>query len=265
VNSRPTAILALAGVTVFAASGCGVVAFHFADYRHTATPADTHVAGPVTDLQVNADDGHVHVTTGGTGVTIHRVVHYQSGTPHPSQQLTGGVLTFKNGCSRCRVDYDLIVPASVRVRARTDSGRIEVAGVTSADVGADSGSVHVSGIAGGLTARTDSGSITADGVGGALAVRTDSGSIRATGLHSVTADASSDSGSIRMEFATVPQNVRATGDSGSIHIAAPDAPYDIDAKTDSGGRHFDQMHTDSTAPSKIYLRTDSGSVTVVPT
>jgi hypothetical protein len=264
VNSRPTAILALAGVTAFAASGCGVVAFHFVDYRYTTTPADVHIAEPVTDLRLTADDGHVHVTTGGTGVTIHRVVHYQSGTPHPGQQLTGGTLTFTNGCSRCRVDYDVTVPASVRVRARTDSGRIEIAGVASADVGSDSGSVRVSGIAGALTARSDSGSITATGVGGAVDLRTDSGAIRATGVRATTTDASSDSGSIHVDYTAVPKSVRATTDSGSIRLTMPDAPYDIDAKTDSGGRHTDQMHNDTAAPSKIFLRSDSGSVTVTP-
>jgi hypothetical protein len=264
VNSRRTAILALTAVAVFATSGCGVVAFHFVDYRHTTTPADTHIAGPVTELQVSADDGHVHVTTGGTGVTIHRVVHYQSGTPHPGQQLTGGILTFTNGCSRCRIDYDLTVPASVRVRARTDSGRIEVTGVANADLGSDSGSVHANGITGGVTAHSDSGSITLDGVGGGLTVRTDSAAIRATGVRSATTDASSDSGSIHMAYAAVPHDVRATTDSGSIRLTMPDAPYDMQVKTDSGSKNTDQMHNDTASPSKIYLRSDSGSVTVIP-
>ena len=97
---------------------------------------DAHVAGPVTDLRVNAGDGHVVVTTGGDGgVTIHRVVRYQHGTPHPGQRLSDGTLTFSAGCSRCRVDYDLVVPASVRVWARTDSGQINLTGVSAADAG----------------------------------------------------------------------------------------------------------------------------------
>jgi Putative adhesin len=243
VKSRSVAIIALTAVT---ASGCGV-GVHFADYRHTVTLADAHIAGPVKSLQVNADAGHVVVTTGsGDGVTVHRVVHYRHGTPHPGQQLTDGTLTFSEGCSRCRVDYDLTVPASVSVRARTGSGRIEV-----------------SGVAGDVSAGSDSGSITIEGAGGRLTAGTDSGSIRATGVRSTVATASSDSGSIRLEFAVAPRNVRATNDSGSVRLAVPGGPYNVDVHTDSGGRHI-AVPTAPTSPAKLYLRSDSGSVTVAP-
>src|ERR671924_1866772 len=91
---RYPAALAL---TALAVSGCGV-GVHFADYRYRTTPPDAHVTGPVSLIVVHAGSGHVNVTTGGNGVTIHRVVRYQSGHPHPSQQLGGGTLTFTDGC-----------------------------------------------------------------------------------------------------------------------------------------------------------------------
>jgi hypothetical protein len=259
VNSRRTAIVALTALT---ASGCGV-GVHFADYRHTVTPADTHVAGPVSDLQLNAGDGHVTITTGGDGVSIHRVVHYQSGTPHPGQQLTNGALTFSKGCSRCRIDYDLTVPSSVRVKADTDSGRIDIAGVASAEVGSDSGSVTVRQVAGGVTAHSDSGSITLDDIGGTLETHTDSGSVRATGLRSPVVTTSSDSGSIRLDFVAAPRDVHGSNDSGSLRLALPGGPYNVDVKTDSGGKQID-VPTASAASSTLSLHTDSGSVSVVP-
>jgi Putative adhesin len=260
VNSRSVAIVAITALT---ASGCGV-GVHFADYRNVVTPADDRVTGTVTALQVEADDGHVVVRTGtGDGVTIHRVVHYQSGTPHPGQQLTDGTLTFVKGCTRCRVDYDLTVPASVSVRARTDSGRINVVGVKAADLGSDSGSVTARHIATDVTAHSDSGSLTVQDAGGVLEAGTDSGSIRATELRSATTKTSSDSGGVRLEFTAVPTTVRASTDSGSVRVALPDGTYDVDARTDSGGKHI-TVPTASTAPSKIYLNTDSGGVNVVP-
>jgi len=263
VNSRRTAIIAL---TALAASGCGV-SVHFADYRHTVTLADTTVPGTVTDLVVGAGDGHVTISPGGDGVHIHRVLHYQRGTPHPGQQLTNGTLTFTKDCSRCRVDYDLTVPASVRVRVRTDSGRIDIGGVASVDAASDSGSVTVRGIAGTVSARSDSGSITLADVGSALETSTDSGSIRATGLRSSTTSASSDSGSVRLEFSVVPVDVRVHNDSGSVRIAVPhrpyDAPYNVVVKTDSGGSHVD-VPNDKHSPAKISVTNDSGSVTVIP-
>jgi hypothetical protein len=260
VKSRSVAIIALTAIT---ASGCGV-GVHFADYRHTATLADAHIAGPVANLQVNAVDGHVVVTRGsGEGVTVHRVVHYQSGAPHPGQQLTGGTLTFHNGCSRCRVDYDLTVPASVRVRARTDSGRINVAGVASADAGSGSGSVTVRHVPGDVSARSDSGELTLQDVGGTLSAGTDSGSVGATELRSLTATVTSDSGGVRLEFTHAPSSVRATTDSGSVRLALPGGPYDVHVRTDSGGRHVN-VPTASTASAKLYLHTDSGGVHVDP-
>lgn len=260
MKSRSVAIIALTAIT---ASGCGV-GVHFADYRHTTTLADAHIAGPVTNLQVNAVDGHVVVKRGsGEGVTVHRVVRYQSGTPHPGQQLTGGTLTFDNGCSRCRVDYDLTVPASVRVRARTDTGRINVAGVASADAGSDSGSVTVRHVTGDVSARSDSGALTLQDVGGTLSASTDSGSIRATELRSPTSTVTTDSGGVRLGFTQAPSNVRATTDSGSIRLALPGGPYDVHVRTDSGGQHVN-VPTASTSSAKLYLHTDSGGVHVDP-
>lgn len=260
MKTRSVAIIALTAVT---ASGCGI-GVHFADYRHTRTLADARVSGTVTDLQVNAGDGHVVVSPGGDGVTVHRVVHYQSGTPHPSQRLTDGTLTFSSGCSRCRVDYDLTVPASVRVRVRTDSGRIDVSDVAGADVGSDSGSVTVRRVASGVSARSDSGGIRiTDVAGGALRADTDSGSIRASGLATPTVAASSDSGGIHLGFTSAPTDVHASADSGSLHLTVPNGPYDVTVHTDSGGRHV-AVPTDPNAPAKIDLRTDSGGVYVQP-
>lgn len=268
MKSRSVAIAALTAVTAstaLAVSGCGI-GVHFADYRHIAAVADAHVAGPVTDVQLNADDGHVVVTAGGgDGVTIHRVVRYQSGTPHPTQQLSDGTLTFSAGCSRCRVDYDLVVPASARLRVRTDGGRINVAGVAGADVASDSGSVTVRHVAGDVSARSDSGSLTAVDVAGSFKAATDSGSVHGTALRSSTVMASSDSGTIHLDFTAAPTNVQASDDSGSLYLTVPGGPYDVNVRTDSGGRHIsDKVPRSTTAAAKIDLRTDSGSVHVDP-
>lgn len=261
MKSSRTAILAL---TALAASGCGV-GLHIADYRYTMTPADSGITGPVSDIEVNSDSGHVFITPGSrNGVTIHRVVRYQSGAPHPGQRLTNGTLTFSKGCSRCDVEYDLTVPASVRVRVRSDSGRVDVAGVASADARSDSGSVTVRHIAGDVSAHTDSGSVIVEDVGGAFSTGTDSGSIRAIALRSASVHSSSDSGAVHLEFTTAPGNVRATTDSGSLNITVPGGPYDIDAHTDSGGKDIAGVPTSSQATAKLYLRTDSGHLSVVP-
>jgi Putative adhesin len=262
VNSRRTGVVALSAVSVLTVAGCGV-GVHFADYRHSVTPPDTRISDPVNDIVVNSGDGHLRVTAGGTGVTIHRVIRYQHGTPHPGQHLTDGTLTFTNGCSRCRIDYDLTVPASVRVRASSDSGRVEVAGVKSVDANTDSGALTVRQVGGDVSARSDSGSVTVEDVGGTLGVSTDSGAIRTTGLRSASVRTSSDSGSTRLNFAVQPGNVRATTDSGSLRLTVPGGTYDVDARNDSGGKDI-RVDTSPRASAKIYLRSDSGHMSVLP-
>jgi Putative adhesin len=266
VKSRSVAVAALTAgtaLTASATSGCGI-GVHFADYRHVATVADAHVAGPMADVRLDAGDGRVTVTAGGAGsVTIRRVVYYQSGTPRPGQRLSGGTLTFNAGCSRCRVDYELVVPASVRLWLRTDSGLVKAAGVAAADVGTGSGSVTVRHVRGAVSARSDSGSLTVDDVAGAVTAATDSGSIHTTALRSSTVTASSDSGSIHLDFTVAPANVKANADSGSLHVTVPGGPYAIDVRTDSGGKYIN-VPVLSTASSRLDLRTDSGSVHVDP-
>ena len=258
-----TAAATTATLTALTVSGCGI-GLHFGQYRYTMTPADAHVTG-ATELVVRADSGHIRVTGGGTGVTIHRVIRYQSGTPHPGQRLDGGVLTLTDGCTRCSISYDITVPSSIRVRARADSGRVEVAGVAAVDAAAESGAVSARNVHGAATLRADSGSVTADDVGGTFTAAASSGAIRATGLRSARAQATADSGVIHLGFATAPSDVRAIADSGAITISVPGGPYAIDMATGSGRKEISpRIRTDPNAASRIYLRTDSGPVLVEP-
>ncbi len=264
MNSRRPVIVAVAALAALAVSGCGVNV-HFADYRHSVTPPDARVEGTINVVEVSANNGHVNITTGsGNGVTIHRVVRYQDDKPHPGQQLSGGTLTFTKGCSRCDVEYDLTVPATVRVTAHSDSGRVTVAGVASASANSDSGAVTVRHVKGDVSARSDSGSITVEDIGGNLTSATDSGAIHGTALRSANVQSSSDSGSLHLDFTSAPTNVRASSDSGSLTLTVPNGPYAIDANTDSGGKDLAGVQTSPSAPRKLSLHTDSGHIKVTP-
>lgn len=255
----------LVALTALVTSGCGL-GVHFADYRHTVTLPDAHLAGTVNSIQVSSDSGHVNVsvTTSGGGVSVHRVVHYESGHPHPGQRLDAGTLTFTSGCSRCSIDYDLVVPASVHVQAHTDNGRINVTGVAAAGTRSDSGHITIRHIAGDVAAHTDSGGIDIEDIGGTLEASTDSGPIHASALHATTAHASSDSGLVNLEFTVPPNDVQATTDSGPIRLIVPGGPYFIDARTDSGGKDLSRIATAPNSPHRLYLRSDSGHVAAVP-
>ncbi|MCO6010880.1 DUF4097 domain-containing protein [Actinoallomurus purpureus] len=251
--------LSLSLLAVLVLPGCGF-GVHFADYRRKLT-ADATVSGTVKVVDLSSDAGRVTITTGGSSVRIHRTVRYQDGTPHPGQRLDAGTLTFTKDCSRCSIDYDLTVPASVTVRARADSGDLTVSGVAAADAQSDSGSVTVRSVRGAVRAHSDSGSVVVEDVGGALDLAADSGSIRAVRLGSATVRASAESGGVRLEFATAPTDVHATTDSGSLHVRVPGGPYNVDADTDSGGKNISGVPHDTSAPRRLYLRTDSGDLT----
>lgn len=251
--------LVLPLLAVLGLSGCGF-GVHFGDYKNELT-SDTTVSGPVKVVDIHADDGRLTIRPGGPAVRIHRVVHYQDHTPHPGQRLDSGRLTFTRDCSRCSIDYELTVPASITVRARADSGRIDVTGVAAADASNDSGSVTVRSVKGAVQVHSDSGRVTVDGVGGPLVLTTDSGSIHATRLAAAAVRARSDSGRVELAFAAAPTDVNATTGSSSLHVMVPGGPYNVDADTDTGGKHVAGVPHDPRSPRRLYLRTDSGRLT----
>lgn len=264
MTSRRTASIAVAAIALgVVASGCDI---HFGvqEFRKKMA-ANTQVSARVTAVNVSTSSGTVKVHAGtGSGVTIQRTVHYNSGHPHPSQSVQGGTLTFDNGCSRCTIDYDLTVPASVSVTAHADSGDVTVDGVASADLKASSGTLRADNIEGSLSAHIDSGDIKLETVGGAVDLSTDSGSINGTGLNGTVANAKADSGGIRLDFTAIPTSVKAHASSGSLHLMVPDHSYLITGSSSSGSRKI-HVTQDPHSTNLLDLTTDSGDVTVDPT
>ncbi|MEV0987136.1 DUF4097 family beta strand repeat-containing protein [Streptomyces sp. NPDC049949] len=240
--SRTVVVLMAAGLLLY---GCS---FGEAEQRRTAA-ADVTVGEAVTSVEVkDARRGSIEVTPGaGPGVTVHRTVHYRGdAAPKPGQRVSGGVLTFTEGCSDpCFVDYRLEVPASATVTLASSSGRISVTGVAGADL------------------SSSSGDVTADRTTGPLKVRTSSGSITATALTAPTADLQASSGDTRLTFASPPASVTARSSSGDVILRVPPAPYEITTATGSGTRNT--LPSTPTAPSHLNIQTSSGDIHVQST
>ncbi|MEV0409831.1 DUF4097 family beta strand repeat-containing protein [Streptomyces sp. NPDC050448] len=238
-----TAVVALAAGLLL--SGCSLD-----DTEQKTAAADATVGEAVTAVEVKeATSGSIEVTPGtGPGVTVHRTVHYRGDTaPTPGQRVSGGVLTFTDGCSdTCYIDYRLEIPASATVKLESSSGRITVAGVAGAELSSSSGDVR------------------ADRIAGPLKVRTSSGSVTATGLTGPTAELRASSGDASLTFAKPPASVSAQTSSGDITLQVPQAPYRITTATASG-KQDTPLPTTPTAPSRLSIRTSSGDIHITPT
>ncbi|MEU8432979.1 DUF4097 family beta strand repeat-containing protein [Streptomyces sp. NPDC029216] len=207
--------------------------------------ADATVTEAVTAVELTGvRRGDVEVTPGsGPGVTVRRVVHYRGGgEPAPGQRVSGGVLTFSDGCDDdCWIDYRLEVPAAARVRIGSSSGDITVTGVARADLTSESGDVR------------------AERISGPVKVRTASGRITAAGLEGAEAEFRASSGDVEAGFAKAPASVSVTTSSGDVRVTAPQAPYALSLSTASGTREV-ALNDSPGASSRMTVRTSSGDI-----
>jgi len=125
-------------------------------------------------------------------------------------------------------------PRDSRLRARADSGGIDVRGIKGPlDCHTDSGGIHASEIDSEVRAAADSGGIHIRGVNGPVYARADSGGIEALEI-SGSVDAEADSGGVRLSQ-TAPAPIKARSDSGGADITlARTGGYDIQAHAGSG-------------------------------
>lgn len=262
MSYRVAALTAVAVAAGLAVTGCR---FEVTMGSRSITD-DANVPGPLTAVELAPGSGDISIHTGpGTGAAIHRTIHYRGKTrPQPTQQVTNGVLTFVKGCSDCSVDYDVTVPASVRVQVRNGSGDIRVADVATADIDSGSGDVVIRNVQGRVRAHTGSGSVHAASVGSQTDLATASGDITAVSVAGGTLLADTGSGSIVLKFGAPPSNVRAATKSGDLLIKLPEGRYRVDSSTRSGDQSVG-VPDDQGATAAVYARTGSGSIVIVPT
>ncbi|MFD6184447.1 DUF4097 domain-containing protein [Streptomyces goshikiensis] len=240
-NDRRHALIPAALVAGLLLTGCSDT-----DGDMKSTTADATVSEAVTSVEVtDARRGSISITPGeGPGVTVHRTVHYRdTAEPKPTQQVTGGVLTFTNGCDNCYIDYELKVPSAARVTLENSSGAVSVTGVAAAKV------------------KTTSGSVKAEKIAGPLDVETSSGTVTGTALAGPSAGVRTDSGSTRLEFTAAPSSVTTDTGSGSMTLKVPGGPYKVDVTTTSGKREV-RVPSDPAAKSTITAKASSGDVEI---
>ncbi len=251
------------------------------------------VSGPV-DLDVQTDSGGIHVTQGSSGsVRIHAILkadhgwfnsgdamaHIRELERNPPIEQDGnrvrvGYVRDRNLLRGVSMRFEIETPSETQLRARADSGGIEVEGIRGpVDTKTDSGGVEIRDIRSEVRAAADSGGIHVHNVKGPLYARADSGGVEGMDIAGAI-DAQTDSGSVRVSQ-TQAASIRAKADSGGVQVRlAPGAGYDVSAETDSGTISVPEM-TVSSSFSKhhiegkvrgggpmVTIRAESGSVTV---
>jgi Putative adhesin len=171
-----------------------------------------------------------------------------------------------------RLEVD--TPTQTGLRARTDSGGIEVHGIQGPiDCQTDSGGVRATDIGGDVRARTDSGGIHIRKANGEVRAHADSGGVEAMEVAG-RVEAETDSGGIRISQ-TQAASIHARADSGGADIAlAPTSGYEITARSRNGRVTADNMTATRNAARGaldgrlrgggplVDVRVDSGSVTI---
>ena len=165
-------------------------------------------------------------------------------------------------------------PPDSRLRARTDSGGIEVRGIKGPiDCETDSGGIHANDIDGEVRARADSGGIHIRGVNGPVFAHADSGGIDALDV-SGAVEAVVDSGGIRISQ-TRAAAIKAHSDSGGTDIAlAGSGGYDVEAHSGSGSITAADLAVSGTVSKRhvagklrgggplVDVRSDSGRISI---
>jgi DUF4097 and DUF4098 domain-containing protein YvlB len=206
------------------------------------------------DLDLTTDAGGIHVTSGPPGTVrirgilkagdnwftrgdVERRIRELEAHP-PIEQNGNSVRVAVRSRSLLRdisMRLEVEAPRDSRLRARTDSGGIDVRGIKGPlECHTDSGGIHASEIDGEVRATADSGGVHVRRVNGPVYARADSGGIEALEIAG-SVDAGVDSGGVRVSQ-TTPALIKARTDSGGADITLARAGgYDIRAHAGSGG------------------------------
>ena len=155
----------------------------------------------------------------------------------PIEQSGNSIRVAVHDQSRLRgisMRLEIEAPPESRLRARADSGGIDVRGIKGpADCQTDSGGIRITDIGGEVRASADSGGIHIRRANGPVYARADSGGIEALDVAGAV-DAQADSGGVRISQ-TAPAPIKSRTDSGGALITlARTGGYDIRAHAGSG-------------------------------
>jgi len=207
-------------------------------------------------LAVDTAIGDVHIVPGKDGqVTVARRLTYGLRRPFVEERIDGDVFRVSDhACTAdiafdCRVRWLLQVPRDVDVEVTSESGSINVSGMSSTvKLVSDSGSVRVLAPSGKLvTLRSRRGDVTAQNVSSEQVVAT------------------SVSGAVSLVFREPPSLVVGRSETGKVGVVLPDGDesYRIEAKSTEDGSRTVTAKDDPDSRRRINVRSGKGDVSVL--
>ncbi|WP_031068001.1 DUF4097 family beta strand repeat-containing protein [Streptomyces sp. NRRL WC-3742] len=215
---------------------------------------DTVYPVAVHRIQLVTGSASVRIRPGSDGqVLLTKTLDWTVSEPKVKVDVSAaGVMNVDVQCRRqlsfynCGAQIDLKVPPGVEVGGLVTSGSVELEDLT--------GPVALEGT---------SGAINLNRLTGPVHARTTSGMVQGSELKSNRVEATSDSGSVQLDFATAPANVNATTNSGSVTVTLPrDSHYRINSRTGSGSSQIDGSLGDASSPNSLVAAVGSGSLQI---
>jgi hypothetical protein len=207
-------------------------------------------------LSIDADIGDVHIVPGKAGqITVARRLTYGLGRPYVEERIDGDTFRVSDRpCTGdvafgCEVRWLLQVPRDVDVDVKTQSGAINVSGMSNTvKVVSESGDVRVLAASGKLvTLRSRTGDVTAQNISSEQVVAT---TIK---------------GAVSLTFRSPPSLVVGRSDTGKVGVVLPDGDesYRIEAKSLQDGSRTVTAKDDPDSRRRINVRSNKGDVSVL--
>jgi DUF4097 and DUF4098 domain-containing protein YvlB len=263
----------LMGMALLATAGCdidvrelhaqGVVEGTFERTLTVSGPVDLDVRTGPGDIQIRAgSDNTVHVTgrIRARGATSRQAIDQIRTNPPVTQtgnSVQIGVTGYNPLYQNVNISYEVTVPATTKIQARTGSGNVGIAmNATGVDARTGSGNINVLGSTDGFVAQTGSGDVHAGRITGAIRASTGSGDIEAMQVGPGSVQMQAGSGDITLKLANEAAfNLTVRTGSGSINTSHP--------VTFSGSRQRNRLEgTVRGGGPAVNIRTGSGDVTV---
>jgi hypothetical protein len=247
---RPVPLLVIGAIVAVITLGWGgYSAVSLMAYQSTYTDLSFPVSS-VQHLDIRVSGG-VTIDASPAGsqeVTVTRRVVRGLRTPSYSEVIVGDTLRIRSDCPAF-ADYHCFVSYSIHVRAST-----------SAVVDTSGSGVHVHDLTGDLDIGSSGGGVELARVSGTLKLDSSGGGVRATSVSSKIVDADSSGGGVFLNFASPPDNVKASSSGGSAVVEVPhdETAYAADVSSSGGSRQVD-VKTDPESTHVIEIDSSGGS------